>query len=62
MSHLSDLLGFYPNSLRWNAEIGFPAISVFNSESGRRELQEIELGGPAATFALDSGTLGRGYV
>ena len=44
MGDLSDLLGIYPTSIRWNAETGFLAISVFNSESGERELQEIELG------------------
>ena len=52
MSDLSDLHGIYPTSLRWNAETGFLAISVFNAETGERELQEIELGKPA-TFALD---------
>jgi hypothetical protein len=61
MSDLSGLHGIYPTSLRWNAEIGFPAISVFNSESGERELQEIELDRPAATFALDLATRERGY-
>jgi hypothetical protein len=60
MGDLSDLLGIYPTSIRWNAETGFLAISVFNSESGERELQEIELGRPA-TFALDLATRERGY-
>ena len=60
MSDLSGLHGIYPTSLRWNAETGFLAISVFNSESGERELQEIELGRPA-TFALDLATRERGY-
>jgi hypothetical protein len=60
MSDLSDLHGIYPTSLRWNAETGFLAISVFNAETGERELQEIELGKPA-TFALDLATRERGY-
>ena len=60
MSDLSDLHGVYPTSLRWNAETGFLAISVFNAETGERELQEIELGKPA-TFALDLATRERGY-
>jgi hypothetical protein len=60
MSDLSDLHGIYPTSLRWNAEIGFLAISVFNAETGERGLQEIELGKPA-TFALDLATRERGY-
>jgi hypothetical protein len=60
MSDLSDLHGIYPTSLRWNAETGFLAISIFNSETGERELQEIELGKPA-TFALDLATRERGY-
>jgi hypothetical protein len=60
MSDLSGLHGIYPNSLRWNAETGFLAISVFNVEIGGRELQEIELGQPA-TFALDLATRERGY-
>ena len=60
MSDLSDLHGVYPTSIRWNAETGFLAISVFNAETGERELQEIELGKPA-TFALDLATRERGY-
>ena len=60
MSDLSGLRGIYPISLRWNAEDGFLAISVFNPETGERELQEIELGKPA-TFALDLATRERGY-
>ena len=52
MSDLSDLHGIYPTSLRWNAEVGILGISAFSSESGERELREIELGKPA-TFALD---------
>jgi hypothetical protein len=59
MSDLSGLRGIYPTSLRWNAD-GFLAISVFNPETGERELQEIELGEPA-TFALDLATRERGY-
>ena len=35
-------------------------VSVFNAETGERELQEIELG-QAATFALDLATRERGY-
>ena len=60
MSDISDLHGVYPTSLRWNAEIGILAFSVFNAETGERELQEIELGKPA-TFALDFATRERGY-
>jgi hypothetical protein len=60
MSDLSDLHGVYPTSLRWNAEIGILAFSVFNAETGERELREIELGQPA-TFALDLATRERGY-
>jgi hypothetical protein len=60
MSDLSDLHGVYPTSLRWNAETGVLAISVFNAETGERELQEIELGDPA-TFVLDLATRERGY-
>jgi hypothetical protein len=60
MSDLSDLHGVYPTSLRWNAETGVLGISIFNSEIGGRELQEIELGQPA-TFALDLATRERGY-
>ena len=60
MSDLSDLRGIYPTSLRWNAESGFLAISIFNSETGERELQEIELG-QEATFVLDLATRERGY-
>jgi hypothetical protein len=60
MSDLSDLHGVYPTSLRWNAETGVLGISIFNSEIGGRELQEIELG-QAATFALDLATRERGY-
>ena len=60
MSDLSDLHGIYPTSLRWNAETGFLAISVFNAEAGERELQQIGLGHPA-TFVLDLATRMRGY-
>jgi hypothetical protein len=60
MSDLSGLRGVYPNALRWNAESGFLAVSAYNSESGERELQEIELGKPA-TFAMDLVTRERGY-
>jgi hypothetical protein len=60
MSDLSDLHGIYPTSLRWNAESGFLAVSVFNGETGERELQPIELG-QAATFVLDFATRERGY-
>ena len=60
MSDLSDLHGIYPTSLRWNAESGFLAISVFNAETGERELHEIEFGKPA-TFAMDLSTRERGY-
>ena len=60
MSDLSDLHGIYPTSLRWNAESGFLAVSVFNGETGERELQQIELG-QAATFVLDLATRERGY-
>ena len=60
MSDLNDLHGVYPTSLRWNAETGFLAISVFNSETGERELQPIELGQPA-TFVIDLATRERGY-
>jgi hypothetical protein len=60
MSDLSDLHGIYPTSLRWNAESGFLAISVFNAETGERELQQIELG-QAATFVFDLATRERGY-
>jgi hypothetical protein len=60
MSDLSDLHGVFPTALRWNAEDGFLGISVFNSETGARELEEIELGKPA-TFALDLATRERGY-
>jgi hypothetical protein len=60
MSDLSDLHGVYPTSLRWNTESGFLAISVFNPETGERELQKIELGQPA-TFVLDMATRERGY-
>jgi hypothetical protein len=60
MSDLSGLHGVYAPSFRWNAERGFPAVSVFNPELGERELQEIELGKPA-TFVLDLSTRERGY-
>jgi hypothetical protein len=60
MPDLSDLHGVYPTSLRWNAEIGVLGISVFNAETGERELEEIELGKPA-TFAMDLATRERGY-
>jgi hypothetical protein len=60
MSDLSDLHGVYPTSIRWNAESGFLAISVFNAETGERELHEIEFGKPA-TFAMDLSTRERGY-
>jgi hypothetical protein len=59
-SDLSGLHGVYPTSVRWNAEIGVLAISIFNPESGERELREIELG-QAATFAMDLATRERGY-
>ena len=60
MSDISDLHGVYPTSLRWNAETGVLGISVFNAETGERELQQIELGDPA-TFVLDLATPERGY-
>jgi hypothetical protein len=60
MSDLSDLHGIFPTSLRWNAESGFLSISVFNPETGERELKEIELG-PDAMFVLDLATRERGY-
>ena len=59
-SDLSGLHGVYPTSIRWNAESGVLSIAVFNSESGERELREIELG-QAATFATDLATRERGY-
>jgi hypothetical protein len=61
MSDLSDLHGIYPTSLRWNAESGFLAVSAYNGETGERELQQIELGQPEATFVLDLATRERGY-
>ena len=60
MSDLSDLHGIFPTSLRWNAETGILGISVFNSETAERELEEIELG-KMATFAMDMATRERGY-
>jgi hypothetical protein len=60
MSDLSDLHGIFPTSIRWNAETGFLGISVFNPETGERELQGIELG-KAAAFVLDLATRERGY-
>ena len=60
MSDLSDLHGIFPTALRWNAETGILGISVFNAETGERELQEIELG-KSATFAMDMATRERGY-
>jgi hypothetical protein len=60
MSDLSDLDGVFPTSVRWNAEDGILGISAFNSGTGERELQEIELGAPA-TFAMDLLTRVRGY-
>jgi hypothetical protein len=60
MSDLSDLHGIFPDSLRWNAETGVLANSVFNPETGERELQEILLGN-TATFVLDLATRERGY-
>jgi hypothetical protein len=60
MSDLSGLHGIYPNSLRWNAEDGILARSIFNPESGERELQPIDFG-QTATFALDMLTRERGY-
>jgi hypothetical protein len=60
MSDLSGLHGIYPSSLRWNAEDGVLTRSIFNQESGERELQPIELG-QTATFALDMLTRERGY-
>ena len=60
MSDLSGLHGVFPTSLRWNAEDGFLGVSIYNPETGERELQEIELGKPA-TFAMDMATRERGY-
>lgn len=60
MSDISDLVGVFPNSIRWNAETGCLAYSSFDAESGERNSVEIELG-PAATFALDLATRERGY-
>jgi hypothetical protein len=60
MSDLGDLHGIFPTSIRWNAEEGILGISVFNPETGEREIQEIELGAPA-TFAMDLATRVRGY-
>ena len=60
MSDLSGLHGVYPRSIRWNAEGGFLGISVYNAETGERDLKEIELG-KQATFALDLSTRERGY-
>ena len=50
----------FRTSLRWNAETGVLGISVFNPESGEREVQEIQLGN-TATFAMDLATRERGY-
>jgi hypothetical protein len=60
MSDLAGLRGTFPTSARWNSETGFLAVSVFNSETGERELREIELGADA-TFAMDMATRERGY-
>jgi hypothetical protein len=60
MSDLSDLHGIFPDSLRWNAEIGTLGFSAYNAETGERELQEILLG-QSATFAMDLATRERGY-
>jgi hypothetical protein len=60
MTDLSDLDGIFPNSVRWNAEDGFLAISAYNSETAERELREVPLG-REATFALDLLTRERGY-
>jgi hypothetical protein len=60
MSDLDGLHGVFPPSLRWNAEGGFLGASVYNAETGERDLKEIELGKPA-TFALDLATRERGY-
>jgi hypothetical protein len=60
MSDLNDLVGVYPTSLRWNAEDGYLGYSTYNSETGEREIKEIELGKPA-TFVIDMLTRQRGY-
>jgi hypothetical protein len=59
-SDLSGLLGVFPPSLRWNAEIGLLGVAVYSLETGERELKEIELGKSAA-FAMDMATRERGY-
>jgi hypothetical protein len=60
MSDLSDLEGVYPTSIRWNAEMGVLGVSIYNPETGVRELQPIEFG-KQATFVLDLATRARGY-
>jgi hypothetical protein len=63
MSDLSDLGehgGDFPRAARWNAEASKLTISVYNPETGQRELQPVEFGEPA-TFVLDLFTRERGF-
>lgn len=63
MSDLDDLVGpgIYPTTIRWNAELGCLNFSAYDTETGERDLKEIELG-PSATFAMDLATRERGYA
>jgi hypothetical protein len=61
MSDISDLEGIFPIALRWNAENGVLGHSTFDSATGERGIEEIELGSQRAKFAFDYATRQRGY-
>jgi hypothetical protein len=51
----------YPSSLRWGAETGDLGISIYDSASGERGVETVELGSQDAKFVLDLDTRERGY-
>jgi hypothetical protein len=62
MSILADIGGDFPPFMLWHAETGELSYRPFDEVAGERVAKNIELGSSAAKFALDIGTVERGWA
>jgi hypothetical protein len=58
---LSDLHGTFPTPLRWSAENGVLGFGAYDSLTGDRTIEPIELGSELAKVIVDTLTRERGY-